>query len=863
MSNPLKSTIYLRFYLVFRLGKRWVFFLFLWSTSYLSAQPVDIKFDRFEHWENTPKTAIDTINQDADGFLWLTMPTGNTRFDGNTFESFPKSALPPFKNKPISTVWIDANGNQWQGDTALHFFTKDGKTVRTFPLPEKVGSCRALFLHPAVTGDSVLWLLTDFALLCFDLKKQQFNRIFCNRPHDVQSLYGAPFRCAFFSQEGILWLGGETGFCKYDWRNQEFRLYGLNAGEMSNGGEVNQVLGVKGNPSRCWVTTSDFGLLQYDLQEHRILPEKITVELKRLTQRNTYGLGYDKLGRLWVGNTSDSIFVCDLKQNKIVRRIPLNGDLLHFADTDFKRGHFCYILQEADKMAMIRITPETMRIDTFWIPYWQEKAGDISTWLHDKRGTAWLLHNNKYVECFNPQPYHLKQKPLSNFAGIEKAGYNPKSLRNDAERNTLWLATADELVKINWEKETATVYQNSNKSAENKHKRIEIDALGRVWIQCVPENVIYKFDPARETFARYDWSDGLPETVAEVIEFNRVEDKWCQRYHNHTFSLFNPLKIMVVPANPPLITSVQVAGKKISHQSGAIIQIPSQIMKAEHSLRIAFTSVAFEQGKNLQFRYQLSGVDTGWVTASADRIAYYNHLPAGDYRFQVMVANREGDWQPTPAVAAFTIVPPLYTQTLFQVTCSFLFLGLFYMGFRIWEKRRKVRYQLRQRIAEDLHEQVGLALDSISRLSASNPLNTPALDFLDRIEQQTLMASEKLSDLVWLINPENDTFDKFITHINNYAHSRLLPLGITPIIFVEKEVKKMAIPIEKRKDLYLHFKAALSAFVLDHTFSQVKIRITKANRQLKIEMQVHDCQEHFLFVQKKPDTRRVTILSTP
>ncbi len=282
--------------------------------------------------------------------------------------------------------------------------------------------------------------------------------------------------------------------------------------------------------------------------------------------------------------------------------------------------------------------------------------------------------------------------------------------------------------------------------------------------------------------------------------------------------------------------------------------------------QIAFTSVAFEQGPHLQFRYQLSGVDTGWVAAGSDRRAYYAALPAGDYRFLVMVANREGDWQATPAVLSFTILPPFYTQSWFHVLGLLLGLGLFYFGIRIWEGKRKKRHLSRRRIAEDLHGQVGLALNSILQLSSDFHLsvNSREPEFLERIEQQTLLAAEKLSDLVWLINPENDTFDQFVRRVRDVAHKQLAPLGITPTLLIEKEADQGALPIEKRKELYLNFKATLTELIAQQSFSQVQIRIARENRQLKMELLLQGaCPSPILPEPEPPKVGQVTLLSTP
>ncbi|WP_373548115.1 triple tyrosine motif-containing protein [Haliscomenobacter sp.] len=818
------------------------YFILLYTS--LGAQPLDIKFDRFDQWANAPRGSIQHIQQDKAGFLWLSTATNQVRFDGNEFQVFPLKSIQLADNQ-LGTQFTDKKGNHWYGDSLLRWQAPKTKSLQTFRLPPGTGICRALFFHPQVTGDSVLWILTSKALHCFDLKRKQFVRNFQYRSHDRQSLYGAAFRSAFFSKEGILWLIGETGFCKYDWRNQEFRQYDLNPGKRSGGGELNFVQGLAGDSTKCWVTTSDMGLLQYDLLKHQISPLKQTGGLLQLTQRGSYGLAYDKLGRLWVGGVTDSIVVYDVKKNRIVQWIPLHGDLLHFIDSDFRRGFFWYLLdQNSPKTGLIRIEPVSMKIDTFWVPYWQKRPKRIIMLLPDYDGTLWFIHDNTFIEYFNPQPRMVGQKALSSFSTIDIDFSKFYCLRNDALRKSIWLMSDEALLKLDWENQTAYTYYNAQQRPDEKYVRIHLDDLGQVWIQCFPSNALYRFNPKKETFARYDWSDGLPVKVIEGLEPNRVGKKWSQRFHDHTFLLFDPLKLPVIPANQPLISSVRLGNRTKEHSFDAHKQDQSSIKTKQRAISITFTSIDFAQGRNLQFRYQLMGVDTAWVRANSDREANYTGLPLGNYQFKVMAANREGEWNPVPAILPISIRPAFYTQIWFWLLCAVFISGLFYWGVRRWEKRQQRKYQIRQLIADDLHEQVGSALDSIHELSTLHHTSTHKFGLLERIETHTNSAAEKLSDLIWLLNPGNDTLAQVVQRIDEYAHRHLAPLHIIPNIILVKGNPQLRIALEKREYLYQQFKTNLVNLLKQSTFTHLTIHIAQENRQIKMEFILMYTQEN-------------------
>ncbi len=55
-----------------------------------------------------------------------------------------------------------------------------------------------------------------------------------------------------------------------------------------------------------------------------------------------------------------------------------------------------------------------------------------------------------------------------------------------------------------------------------------------------------------------------------------------------------------------------------------------------HRLEIAYAAIELAYPERIQFRYKLEGFDRDWQLAGARRVAYYNDLPPGDYRFRVL-----------------------------------------------------------------------------------------------------------------------------------------------------------------------------------------------------------------------------------
>ena len=156
---------------------------------------------------------------------------------------------------------------------------------------------------------------------------------------------------------------------------------------------------------------------------------------------------------------------------------------------------------------------------------------------------------------------------------------------------------------------------------------------------------------------------------------------------------------------------------------------------------------------------------------------------------------------------------PFGTAILLESLCFALGLGYKTKMLEI-EKRLAIEEQLRdrQRIARDLHDEVGSTLSSISILSESartsvqKDLNEARFD---NIGDKARAALDSISDIVWSVNPENDSMEKALARMSTYASEMLENVGAELRFEVGEGVESLTLPMEKRKDFYLIFKEAI------------------------------------------------------
>ena len=95
-----------------------------------------------------------------------------------------------------------------------------------------------------------------------------------------------------------------------------------------------------------------------------------------------------------------------------------------------------------------------------------------------------------------------------------------------------------------------------------------------------------------------------------------------------------------------------------------------------------------------------------------------------------------------------------------------------FYSYRLMQIRKQ--HQIRKEIASDLHDDIGSTLTSISYYSELVKMqlkedNASLKSFLDKIGRSARNTVSAMSDIVWIINPNNDTTANLIGRMKHYA----------------------------------------------------------------------------------------------
>jgi len=144
-----------------------------------------------------------------------------------------------------------------------------------------------------------------------------------------------------------------------------------------------------------------------------------------------------------------------------------------------------------------------------------------------------------------------------------------------------------------------------------------------------------------------------------------------------------------------------------------------------------------------------------------------------------------------------------------------LFVVLSFFVYRNFYNRHQLKLQeLRNKIASDLHDDVGSTLSSISIFSQmAQQQSKEVIPLLETIGENSRKMLDAMTDIVWTIKPENDQFEKIISRMRSFAYELLGAKKIDFEFVADGDVAKMKLPAEVRKNLYLIFKEATNNMV--------------------------------------------------
>jgi signal transduction histidine kinase/ligand-binding sensor domain-containing protein len=306
-------------------------------------------------------------------------------------------------------------------------------------------------------------------------------------------------------------------------------------------------------------------------------------------------------------------------------------------------------------------------------------------------------------------------------------------------------------------------------------------------------------------------------------------------------------KELLNPKPPPVvIESVLIDQEPATN----FLTKPDEVVKVPagtRSVEIHFAALTYISPVMVIYKYRLQGLDSDWATVGNSRVARFSKLPPGNYDFEVQACNAGGVWNEEGASVHF-VQEPFFRQTrAFFVLCCVLGLGAllglvavaFALAHAISSQKMRRRVALleaqqaldreRARIARDIHDDVGSTLTRIvllSELANREREQTYTTDgHLAGIRSAAREITRRLDEIVWAINPRNDTLDALVTYISKLVTDQSRAAGLHCRLDVPIAVPTWPINGTTRHNIFLACKEAIHNAIKHSAAKHLQLRL--------------------------------------
>jgi signal transduction histidine kinase/streptogramin lyase len=345
-------------------------------------------------------------------------------------------------------------------------------------------------------------------------------------------------------------------------------------------------------------------------------------------------------------------------------------------------------------------------------------------------------------------------------------------------------------------------------------------------------------------------NDGLP-TVAMTLEFQPS----CVKTHDGTLWFGSPKGASWVrpddvraaqPAPNVLVESVlsEHSSREFSKSSVASL---IAVKPGEKYLDVSYTAPDFVAPDLLRFKYRLDPLDADWVDAGSRRSVNYSHLPVGEYTFRVAAGNSDGAWNLRGAGFRLVVQPYFWERKSFQVsTVLALVAAVAWAVRRLAHQRLRRRLELlhqqqqvereRVRIAQDLHDDLGAGLTEISLTSDFGrnlkPVANESGEYFHEIGGRARELVQRLDEIVWAVNPRNDSINSMTIYVCEYVQQLLKSPGIACRFDLQPDLPELNLSSEQRYNLFLAFKETVHNVARHSRATELHLRIHTDGQKL-------------------------------
>lgn len=788
-----------------------------------------------------PPGGVTTTYVDSTGIGWIGTPNGLFMKD----LKFTSSAFLPLIETPdregsnrMGGVYFDEDSDTYYvcsyDPASLFVLSKTTGTIRSIRKDKKGNQ-----LPPAYAVKKIkdqLWLITRDRLYQINSKDHSLQHF--PTPQDEEDPI---FRDLELDNEGILWITSfNQGVLLFDTRRSQFSR--INTGDAERLKTSGTTLAYDSTRGKMWIGTYGNYLIEYSYKNNKLQPYYDRKGLVKYANLNlVHDLEIDAKGRLWVGTNAGGMY----------RNNPDSSFEFAFSSFDMRNGlkHNQFISIAKGRDSILWLLSETglsyININEPDFEHVVQNIQSISSYGSDPRYPHEIFYNYKYNEVgvavagglllYHPQPREIKDAfPLivrkeegdNNSFGFDALYYGMHPLQYEYQLIGLsdaWTATGGSKL-ISFQNLSHGFYSFSIRAKDTDG------------------NIVTTSAPFDFTIAAPFWKQPLflvslvvagiwlvfliIEPLRQKVKDEKILNQFATSLYGKTSidDIFWDIAINCIR----LLDFEDCVIYQFDPDRKVMVQRAAAGPKSPHVSREIINHLEIPVGKGI--------VGTVAQTGKAERIGNTTR----DSRYVVDDQRRNAEITIPIWVDGqlFGIIDSEHSQkNFFKARHTRLLKNIAQVcGERISKYITEER--LRSKISRDLHDEMGSTLTSINILSkvamSRDEEPSEVMNYLQKIKDYSGNMMESMSDIIWAINPVNDSLEKVLIKMKEFAAEMLEPAGMNYYFDTLDFSKQAALNLEERKDLYLVFKEAINNIVKYSKASEVNIVLRFDKEELSL-----------------------------
>jgi len=444
---------------------------------------------------------------------------------------------------------------------------------------------------------------------------------------------------------------------------------------------------------------------------------------------------------------------------------------------------------------------------------------------NDRRGYIWVATSNFGVFVIDP----TTDKPMMHFGSKEEPA---RRLLADAAISVLQYddttiaiaASGIHLYSTRQRKIFKTIHMPE--AFPSNIAAMERDGSGYIWISST--NGLFRLNPKNEIFVHFDRVSGMGNDLFVAGASYVLPDGKIIFGADNQFIAFDPKQVSINNQAPDVtITDFKLMNRALSVDS-LLKRDKIELAPEDNSLEIEFSGLSYSGTYSI--RYKLDGLDKEWKRSDKFNQATYSYLPPGHYTFMVKAEDAEGN--PSKNITKFVIQvrPPFWKTWWFLGLIVFALVGVFFWFDKQRMHKMRATETIRTRIATSLTEDMS---NSLSSINISSELAKTKIDvdkertkeYIAQISETSNRMVQAMYDMVWSIDPKNDTMLDTIDRMKSFA-VEIESLHDVDIVFdIDEKAADLDLDMVHRYELLSIFKEAITNCVRHSSAKHIQVSL--------------------------------------